>query len=107
MAEAPDQSRTSRSVYRPARAAGCLTMAAISHVFTLAPVAQMLGEDEDWLSDISMELEPEDGIISVYGLGNDYTPAFTDLGIDNLRQIVEIPRKNATPPDKTENREAQ
>lgn len=44
-------------------------MAAISHVFTLARVAQMLGEDEDWLSDISMELEPEDGIISVYGLG--------------------------------------
>jgi hypothetical protein len=26
-------------------------MAAISHVFTLARVAQMLGEDEDWLND--------------------------------------------------------
>lgn len=35
------------------------------------------------------ELEPEDGIISVYGLGEKYTPAFTDLGIDNLGQVIE------------------
>ena len=66
-----------------------LTMAAITHVFTLARVAEMLGEDEDWLHDISIELEPEDGIISVYGLGEEYTPAFTDFGIDNLRQVIE------------------
>jgi len=72
-------------------------MAAISHVFTLARVAQMLGEDEDWLSDVSTEMEPEDGIISVYGLGEDYTPAFTDFGIENLRQIVDIHRENSEP----------
>jgi len=65
----------------------------------------MLGEDEDWLSDISMELEPEDGIISVYGLGEDYTPAFTDFGIENLRQIIEIHRENSNRPTTTENRE--
>ena len=52
-------------------------MAAISHLFTLARVAQMLGENEDWLSDISIEMDPEDGIIPVYGLGDDYTPTFT------------------------------
>jgi hypothetical protein len=83
-------------------------MAAISHVFTLARVAQMLGEDEDWLNDISIEMEPEDGIISVYGLGEDGTPAFTDFGIENLRQIIEIHRENdAEPSAKTGNDQAQ
>ena len=61
------------------RAAGPsgLSMAAISHVFTLARVAALLGEDEDWLHEISIELEPEDGMLAVYGLGDEYTPAFT------------------------------
>jgi hypothetical protein len=82
-------------------------MAAISHVFTLARVAQMLGEDEDWLSDISIEMEPEDGIISVYGLGEECTPAFTDCGVENLRQIIDIHRENSEPAAKTENDQAQ
>jgi hypothetical protein len=80
-------------------------MAAISHVFTLARVAQMLGEDEDWLSDISIEM-PEDGIISVYGLGEDGTPAFTDFGIENLRPIIDIHRENAEPAAKIKNDQA-
>jgi hypothetical protein len=65
-------------------------MAAISYIFTIARVAEMLGEDEDWLHEISIEMEPEDGIISVCGLGEDHTPAFTDFGIENLRQLVDI-----------------
>ena len=36
-------------------------MVTITHVCTLARVAEMLGEDQDWLEDISNELEPEDG----------------------------------------------
>ncbi len=80
-------------------------MAAISHVFTLSRVAQMLGEDEDWLSDISIEMDPEDGIISVYGLGEEYTPAFTDFGIENLRMIVEIHKENTQRRATTENGE--
>jgi hypothetical protein len=35
----------------------------------------MLGEDLDWLRDISIEMEPEGGIISVYGIGEEGTPA--------------------------------
>lgn len=69
-------------------------MAAISHLFTLARVAQMLGEDEDWLSDISIEMEPEDGIISVYGLGEDCTPAFTDFGIENLTELIKMHKED-------------
>jgi hypothetical protein len=87
--------------------AGCLTVAAITHVSTLARVAQILGEDEDWLNDISIEMNPEDGIISVYGPGEDYTPAFTDLGIENLRQIVETHKENAQHTAATKHGKAQ
>ena len=81
-------------------------MAAISGVFTLARVAKLLGEDEDWLSDISIEMEPENGS-SPSGLGEDCTPAFTDFGIENLRQIIDIHRENSESSAKTENDQAQ
>ena len=70
-------------------------MAAISYVFTIARVAVMLGEDEDWLHEISLELEPEDGMLAVYGIGDEYTPAFTELGLENLRELIRIHRANA------------
>jgi hypothetical protein len=50
-------------------------MAAIASVFTIARVAELLGEDEEWLQEISIEMMPEDGIIAVYGVGDDYMPA--------------------------------
>ena len=34
-------------------------------------VAEMLGEDEDWLRDVANEMEIEDGVIWVYGVGED------------------------------------
>lgn len=71
-------------------------MAAITHVFTLARVAEMLGEDQDWLDDISDELEPEDGLIAVYGTGEEYTIAFTEFGIENLEQVIQIHRADAS-----------
>ena len=38
---------------RSARRSGSLTLAAISHVFTINYVAEMLGEDEEWLWELS------------------------------------------------------
>jgi hypothetical protein len=67
-----------------------LIMAAISHVFTISRAAEMLGEDEDWLQEISIEMDPEDGRLTVWGMGNETIIAFTDLGIENLAHIVEI-----------------
>jgi hypothetical protein len=79
-------------------------MAAISHVFTIARVAEMLGEDEDWLREISGEMGPEDGILIVYGVGDDHAPAFTDFGLENLRELIlihrEIAERRATEPAK-------
>ncbi len=69
-------------------------MAAISHVFAISRVAKMLGQDEDWLQEISIEMDPEDGRLTVLGIGEETVTAFTDLGIENLAQIVEIYKAN-------------
>jgi hypothetical protein len=64
----------------------------LHHVTTIARLAAELGEDEDWLSNIATELEPEDGLIWVYGLGDDGVMALTDFGIDNLKDLIRIHR---------------
>ncbi len=51
-------------------------MAAIAAVFTIGHIAQMLGEDEDWLHDLSIDMFPEDGCLHVYGVGEDGVTAF-------------------------------
>ena len=76
-------------------------MAAIVSIFTLARVAEMLDEDEDFLHEIVIDMEPEDGVIAVHGCGEDYTPAFTDDGIENLKTLIPMYRKNAVPADPT------
>ena len=40
------------------RCQGGLTMAAPSYVFTIARVAEMLGEDEEWLLELAEQLDP-------------------------------------------------
>lgn len=52
-------------------------MAAIAHVFMIRRVAQILGQDEDLLWDLSDQLEPEDGKLWVYDIDGIATPAFT------------------------------
>ena len=73
-------------------------MAAISVVFTSGYVANLLGEDEDWLLDLSIGMDPEDGTLWVYGLGEDGVRAFIENGIDNLRQIIADERAYGTAP---------
>jgi len=63
-------------------------------VTVIAAVAQQLGVDEDLLHDLSVGLEPEDGLIRVYGLGDDSILAFTDEGVDELKKLVEMHREN-------------
>jgi hypothetical protein len=63
-------------------------MAAISAVFTIGYVAALLGEDEEWIFDLSINMFPEDGCLWVHGVGEDGVPAFTRDGIENLRQII-------------------
>ena len=62
----------------------------VHHVFTIARVAEMLNENEEWLWDIANEMDQEDGLIWVYGAGDEGLMAFTDFGIETLQNIIEI-----------------
>ena len=64
----------------------------IHSIRTLDRVAQELGEDANWLSDVASGMEPEDGLIWVYGRDDDGTMAFSDDGIESLRNLIEIRR---------------
>jgi hypothetical protein len=75
----PDR-RSSRPQDRPATAvelaaalgtakSGSLIVAAIAAVFTIGYAANLLGEDEDWLHELSINMLPEDGLLWVYGVG--------------------------------------
>jgi hypothetical protein len=65
-------------------------MAAPSYVFTIARVAKMLGEDEAWLKEIAIEMEPEDGRLSVWGTDDEIaTTTFTPFGVENLKALIE------------------
>jgi hypothetical protein len=65
----------------------------VSHVRTIDLVAKDLGEDVDFLFDVAIEMEPEDGVIWVQGLGDESVLAFTDFGVDSLVALITIHRE--------------
>jgi hypothetical protein len=71
-------------------------------MFTINHVAALLGEDEESLFDLSINMFPEDGCLHVYGVGEDGVTAFTQDGIDNLKQIIDDERKDGPAPSKPE-----
>jgi len=67
--------------------------AAISHV------AALLGEDEERLGELSIDMRPEDGCLSVHGVGEDSMCASTRFGIECPRDIIdEVRRAGSAPP---------
>jgi hypothetical protein len=68
----------------------------VHHVTTINRVASDLGENEDYLSDVANEMGIEDGVIWVYGLGDDGVMAFTDFGIENLIDLIKIHKEDPT-----------
>jgi hypothetical protein len=68
----------------------------VSHVTTISQIAKELGENEDWLFDVAVEMEPEDGLIWVHGIGDDGVMAFTDFGIDNLVDLIKMHKDDPT-----------
>jgi hypothetical protein len=76
-------------------------LAAISHVFTITYVAELLGEDEDWLHELSIDMFPEDGRLYVCSGKDDAVTAFTEDGIENLKQIIaDMRAQRRAPPRK-------
>ena len=70
----------------------------VSHVRTIDLVAKELGEDVDFLFDVALEMEPEDGLIWVHGLDDESVMAFTDDGVDSLVELIKIHRERPPPP---------
>jgi hypothetical protein len=73
-------------------------MAAPASAVTISRAAEILGEDEELLWDIVDEMEPEDGCLWVYGTDDQHTIAFTELGIENLRELLAEHKRRETSP---------
>ena len=65
-----------------------MTMAAPAVAYTIARAAELLGEDEELLHEIAMELQPEDGCLWIIGTGDQETLAFTQQGMESLRELI-------------------
>jgi hypothetical protein len=68
----------------------------VHHVTTINRVAEELGEDEGWLRDVASEMEIEDGVIWLYGVGEDGVLAFTDFGIESLIELIKMHKEDPT-----------
>jgi hypothetical protein len=63
-------------------------MAAPALAFTISRAAEILGEDEELLWDLATNMEPEDGCLWIHGIGDQQTMAFTDRGLECLRELI-------------------
>ena len=66
----------------------------VSHVYTLARIAAELGEKEDHLLAVLINIKPEDGLIWVYGPGGEQCAAFTSDSTDYLRDQIALYKDN-------------
>jgi hypothetical protein len=60
----------------------------------ISAIAAELGVDEDLLHKISIGMEPENGVIRVYGICDDAIMAFTDDGKEELKNFLEMYRRD-------------
>jgi len=63
-------------------------MACESSFSTIDLVADMINEDPDLLHQISVEMEPEDGCVTIYGKNDESIIAFSDFGIETLVNLL-------------------
>jgi len=66
----------------------------VHSVETIDRVAAELGESVDLLHELAINMETEDGLIWVYGLGDEAVLAFSPFGIESLRELIEIHRED-------------
>ena len=64
-------------------------MPAVSFIFTIDFVAEQLGYDKDQLFDVACDqMEPEDGLIWIYGTNEKQEVALTPQGIEFLDELI-------------------
>jgi hypothetical protein len=66
----------------------------ISSVKTLALVARELNVNEAMLDEVTDQMDPEDGMIWVYGAEGDPVIALSDNGVECLLELIAIHREN-------------
>lgn len=69
-------------------------MAAITRVYTLPLVAEMLGEDAELLWEVYIDTAPEDGCLWVHGPDDKQIPAFTVFGPECLTEFIREHKAN-------------
>ena len=73
-------------------------MAAPGHAITIRRAAEILGEDEELLWDMAIDMEPEHGRISIYDIDEQDTVAFTSDGMNYLREMLPEYKRNRSAP---------
>jgi hypothetical protein len=73
-------------------------MAAPPSAVTISRAAEILGADEQLLWDLATDMEPEDGCLWIYGIGDEQTIAFTTAGMEYLRELLAEHKRNQSPP---------
>ena len=63
-------------------------MAAPSCGFTIARVAELLGENEESPLELADQLDPEDGCLWIYDTDDRDTLGFTERGIESLKELI-------------------
>ncbi len=59
-----------------------------ANVFTIDRAAELLGEDQAVVYQVSAGMEAEHGRVTVWGPGASCTVAFTELGMEKLQELI-------------------
>jgi hypothetical protein len=73
-------------------------VAAPTHATTIGRAAEILGEDEELLWNMAIDMEPEDGCLWIYGTDDQQTLAFTADGMEYLREMLPEYKRNRSAP---------
>lgn len=79
-----------RKTANPTRGGLIMQRNKVHHVYTVERVAKDLGVSDDLIHELTLGLEPEDGVIWVYGgSDDDGILAFTDEGFVEVQRLLE------------------
>jgi hypothetical protein len=73
-------------------------MAAPSVAFTISRAAEILGEDEELLWEMVTDMGPEHGRMWIYDTSDQHTVAFTEDGMEYLREMLPEYKQNWSSP---------
>ena len=68
-------------------------MSASANVFTIDRAAELLGEDQAVVYQVSAGMEAEHGRVTVWGPGASCTVAFTEAGMEKLEELLKEHRR--------------